>query len=60
MAFAVIIPIVVVIVVVWDVQLAREKAVRFRVAGRAVSVVQDEFAASEQWLCRCLSNWCNR
>lgn len=51
MTFAVIIPIIIVVVVMWDVQLAREKAVRFRVAGRTVSVVQDEFAASEKRLC---------
>ena len=63
MFLAVIVPIifiiVIVVVVVWDVQLTREKAVRFWLAGRAVSVIEDEFATSEEWLCRCLPVWCS-
>ena len=56
MTFAVVIPITftIIIVVVWDVQFAREKAVRVGLAGRTVSVIQYELAASEKWLCRCL------
>ena len=64
-AFAVVVPmmvivvvVVVVIVVVWSVELAREEAVGFRLAGGAVGVVQDELATSEEWLCRCLPVWC--
>ena len=58
-AFAVVVPVIVVVVVivvivVWDVELAWEEAVGFRLAGGAVGVVQDELAASEEWLRRCL------
>ena len=53
--FAVVVVVVVVIViVVWDVELAGEEAVGFRLAGGAVGVVQDELAASAEWLRRCL------
>ncbi len=54
MTFAVVIPITftIIIVVVWDVQFAREKAVRVGLAGRTASVIQYELAASEKRLCR--------
>ena len=56
-AFAVVV--VVIVIVVWHVELPREEAIGFRLAGGAVGVVQDELATSEEWLRRCLPVWCS-
>ena len=56
--FVIVVVVVVVVIVMWAVELAREEAVGFRLAGGAVGVVQDELATSEEWLRRCLPVWC--